>query len=98
MSNRQYNVVHRLGRFVCQVMLAPSKHGVTVDLLPQITVAVKNRDAVIAVGLSWIVGTVNFAYAEQRYINAQIQGQEYIDKEAARRGLTPRQMRLRWGW
>lgn len=97
-AQRGYNVIHVWKRFVCQIMLQKQCDGVIIDLLPCITVAFGNSDSYLAVGFSWIAGRVNLAIARQHYLNRERNRRAIIATNAAERGLTPRQMALRWGW
>ena len=98
MSQRDYNHVYTCGRVILQVMQDGQHDGITVDLLPQVTVSVNNNCCTFAIGLNWIVGTVNLGIMTKTYTLLEKQRREHVVKLAAKMGITARQYALRWGW
>ena len=98
MSQRDYNHVYTYGRAILQIMQDSQHDGITVDLIPQVTVSVNNNRCTLAIGLNWIVGTVNFGIMTKQYMVMEKQRNEKVIEAATKMGVSVRQYELRWGW
>lgn len=98
MSQRDYNQVYMLGRLTLQVMQKGQNEGLVVHMTPGLTLAINNRDMVVALGLEWLVGTVNIGWAKAQFVKNEWSRREQVADLADKAGLTVKQQKLRWGW
>ena len=98
MSQRDYNRVYTVGRFILQIMQDGQHGGLVVGLTPSVTLAINGSKCVFALGFYWIMGTVNFGFMSRAFATAEKERRQRVVREAARAGLTPEQYALRWGW
>jgi hypothetical protein len=98
MSQRDYNHVYTFGRLVLQIMQDSQHDGIAIDLIPEVTVAIKNNRCIFALGFNWLVGTINIGIMTAQYQQMEKQRQEKVKEQADKMNITPRQYALRWGW
>jgi hypothetical protein len=98
MSQRDYNHVYTLGRFILQIMQDGQHDGIAIDLVPQVTLAMANNRCSLALGFNWLMGTVNLGIMTAQYRKLEEQRQEKVKEQAKKMNITPRQYALRWGW
>jgi hypothetical protein len=67
-----------------------------IALLPQITLAVANRDMCVALGFEWLWGTVNIGVPRFVFHKAEIKRKAQILACAQKLGISVRQQELRW--
>jgi hypothetical protein len=98
MAQRDYNHLYVFGRLCLQILLAGGTHGRTIHLLPQVSLAFKNRHVLFAIGFEWLVGTVNVGFMTKAQQKGERERRESVHKQAVKLGITDRQQELRWGW
>ena len=54
MSQRDYNHVYYLGRFILQIGQDSQHDGICIQLLPQLTLAIANRCLLVGIGAEWM--------------------------------------------
>jgi hypothetical protein len=95
---RNYNHIHRAGRFIAQIMLEHQRSDKWILMvLPQICIA-HNDQMVIAVGFDWIFGTVNIGFCRREFVESEKKRVAIVAEQAAKMNVTPRQFALRWGY
>lgn len=97
-TQRDYNQIYTLGRFILQIMQDSQADGIVVDLLPCVTLVINGPRLIVGLGMQWICGTVNIGIMTKDFTVGEKKRREKIKELAAKMGVTPRQYALRWGW
>jgi len=98
MNQREYNHLYVCGRLCVQILLEGGKWGWTIHLLPQVSLAFKNRFVLFAVGFEWLTGTVNIGFMSKEQQSYEFKRREAVHEAALKMGITDRQQELRYGW
>jgi hypothetical protein len=93
---KEYNKLYLFGPVCFQVLL--NRGYSLINLLPQINLAIYNRDMIIAVGFEWLFGTVNIGYSKKLFVQLEVERRKVIQDQANKLGITYQQQKLRWGW